>query len=137
MCLGVSVAKVSLALVLSHSSHLLKDSPAAPPSVSRITKSHVLHQIGLSASVQFSHSVLSDSVTPWTAARQASLSITKSRSLLRLMSIELVMSSNHLILCHPLLSRLQSFSASLFFASSGQSIGVSASASVLPMNIQD
>ena len=41
--------------------------------------------------------------TPWTAAHQASLSITKSRSLLRLKSIELVMSSNHLILCHPLL----------------------------------
>ena len=53
--------------MLSHSSHLLKDSPAAPPSVSRITKSHVLHQIGLSASVQFSHSVLSDSMTPWTS----------------------------------------------------------------------
>ena len=46
---------------------------------------------------------MSDSVTPWTAARQASLSITNSRSLLRLMSIELVMPSNHLLLCHPLL----------------------------------
>ena len=42
-------------------------------------------------------------VTSWTAARQASLSITNSRSLLKLMSIELVMPSNHLILCHPLL----------------------------------
>ena len=42
-------------------------------------------------------------VTPWTAARQASLSITNSQSLLKLMSIELVMPSNHLILCHPLL----------------------------------
>ena len=41
--------------------------------------------------------------TPWTAARQASLSITNSRSLLKLMSIDLVMPSNHLILCHPLL----------------------------------
>ena len=41
--------------------------------------------------------------TPWTTARQASLSITNSRSLLKLMSIELVMPSNHLILCHPLL----------------------------------
>ena len=40
--------------------------------------------------------------TPWTAARQASLSITNTRSLLKPMSIELVMSSNHLILCHPL-----------------------------------
>ena len=43
------------------------------------------------------------SVTPWTAAPQASLSITSSQRLLKLMSIELVMSSNHLILCHPLL----------------------------------
>ena len=43
------------------------------------------------------------SVTPWTAARRASLSITSFRSLLRLMSSELMMSSNHLILCHPLL----------------------------------
>ena len=42
-------------------------------------------------------------VTTWTAARQASLSITNSQSLLRLISIELVMPSNHLILCHPLL----------------------------------
>ena len=42
-------------------------------------------------------------VTPWTASRQASLSITNSRSLLKLMSIELVMPSNHLILCRPLL----------------------------------
>ena len=41
--------------------------------------------------------------TPWTAARQASLSITNSQSLPKLMSIESVMSSNHLILCHPLL----------------------------------
>ena len=46
---------------------------------------------------------MSDSAIPWTAARQASLSITNSRSLLRLMSIESVMPSNHLILCHPLL----------------------------------
>ena len=42
-------------------------------------------------------------VTPWTAARQASLSITNARSLLKLMSIKLVIPSNHLILCHPLL----------------------------------
>ena len=48
--------------------------------------------------VQFSRSVVSDSGTPWTAARQASLSITNSQSLLKLMSIESVMSSNHLIL---------------------------------------
>ena len=42
-------------------------------------------------------------MTPWTAARQASLSITNSQSLPKLMSIESVMPSNHLILCHPLL----------------------------------
>ena len=42
-------------------------------------------------------------VTPWTAAHQASLSITNSWSILKLMSIESVMPSNHLILCHPLL----------------------------------
>ena len=78
-----------------------------------------------------------------TAARQASLSITNSQSLLKLMPIELVMPSNHLILCYPFLLLLQSFPASgsfpmiQFFASGGQSIGASASASVLPMNIQD
>ena len=53
--------------------------------------------------VQFSHSVVSDSATPWTAAPQASLSITNSQSLLKLMSIKPVMPSNHLILCRPLL----------------------------------
>ena len=69
--------------------------------------------------------------TPWTAARQASLSITNSQSLLKLMSIELMMLSNHLNLCRPLLC-LQSFPASgsfprsQFFASGGQSVGVSA-----------
>ena len=54
-------------------------------------------------SVQFSRSVVSDSVIPFTAARQASLSITNSRSLLKLVSIELMMPSIHLILCCPLL----------------------------------
>ena len=54
-------------------------------------------------SVQFSRSVMSDSATPSTTARQAFLSITNSRSLPKLTSIESVMPSNHLILCHPLL----------------------------------
>ena len=78
--------------------------------------------------------------TPWTVACQAPLSSTISQSLLKLMSIESVMPSNHLILCCPFSSCLQSFSASgsfpmvQLFASGGQSIG--ASASVLPMNIQ-
>ena len=52
---------------------------------------------------QFSCSVVSNSATTWTASCQASLSITNSQSLLKLMSIELVMPSNHLLLCHPLL----------------------------------
>ena len=71
--------------------------------------------------------------TPWTAAYQASLSITSSQSLLKLNSIESVMPSNHLILCHPLVLLLQSFPASgsfpksQFFESGGQSIGVAAS----------
>ena len=74
---------------------------------------------------------------------QASLPFTVSWSLLKLMSVQPVMSSNHLILCHPLLSCLQSFPASgsfpmsQFFASGSQNIGVSASTSVLPMNTQD
>ena len=55
------------------------------------------------SSVQFSRSVLFDSETPWAAARQVSLSITNSWSLLKFMSIELVMPFNHIILCHPLL----------------------------------
>ena len=59
------------------------------------------------SSVQFSRSVMSDSATPWIAARQASLvmasSITNSQSLLKLMSIELVIASSHLFLCCPLL----------------------------------
>ena len=54
-------------------------------------------------SVQFSHSVVSDSATPWIAACQASLSIINSRSSLRLTSIKSMMPSSHLILCRPLL----------------------------------
>ena len=93
------------------------------------------------SSVQFRHSVVSDSLGPY--GHQASLSITNSWSSLKFMSIELVMPSNHLILCHPLLLLLQSFPASgsfpmsQFFASGGRSIRVSSATSVLPMNIQD
>ena len=81
--------------------------------------------------------------TPWTAAHQASLSITNSWSLLKLMSIESIMPRNHLILCRPLLlppsifPASGSFPMSWLFASGSQSIGASFSASVLPMNIQD
>ena len=80
-------------------------------------------------------------VTSCTAACQASLSITIPPSLLKLMSIESVMLSNHLILCRSLLlpsifPASGSFPMSQFFPSCGQSIGASASASALPMNIQ-
>ena len=82
-------------------------------------------------------------VIPWTAACQAPLSFAISQSLLKFMSIESVIPSNHLVLCGLLSSCLQSFPESgsfpmsQFFASGDQSIGASASASVLPMNIQD
>ena len=96
----------------------------------------------ISHSVQFSRSVVSNSATPWITAREASQSITNSRNSLRLTSIESVMPSSHLILCHPLLLLPQSFPASESFPVSqlftwgGQSIGVSASASVLLMNTE-
>ena len=82
-------------------------------------------------------------VTPWNAACQASLSFNNFWSLLKLMSIMSVMPSNHLILYRPLLlppsnfSSIRVFSNESFFASGGKSIGVSTSASVLPINIQD
>ena len=82
-------------------------------------------------------------MTPWTAAHQAFLSITNSQSLLKLISIESVMPSIHLIFVIPFSSCLQSFPSSgsfqmsQLFTSGGQSIGVSASASILPMNTQD
>ena len=66
--------------------------------------------------VQFSHSVISDSVTPWTAAGQAFLSITNPWNLLKLMPMELVMPSNHLILCHPLLLLPSIFSSIRVFS---------------------
>ena len=96
------------------------------------------------SSVQFSHSVACDSATPCTAALQASLSMsnTNAQSLVKHLSIDWW--------CHPTISSsvisssgLQSFPApgsfqmSQFFASGGQSIGVSVSTSVLSMNIQD
>ena len=80
---------------------------------------------------------------PGTAAQQTSLSFTSFWSLLKLTSIEPMMPSNHLSLCHPLIlppsifPRLGSSLMSQLFASGGQSIGASASASVLPRNIQD
>ena len=79
----------------------------------------------------------------WIAAHQASLSITNSQSLLKLMSIESVMLFKHFILCHPLLLLPSMFPSIRVFSSESvlhirwPSIGVSSSASVLPMNIQD
>ena len=67
-------------------------------------------------SVQFSNSAVSNSLTPWTAACQASLSITNSHSLLKLMSIESVMPSNHLILCCPFLLLPSIFSSIRVFS---------------------
>ena len=81
-------------------------------------------------------------LTPWTAAHHTSLSFTISWSLLKLMSTELLMPSNHLILSSPSppalnVSQNQGlFPVNHLFASGGQSIGAPASVSVLPMNIQ-
>ena len=81
--------------------------------------------------------------TPLTAACQASLSISKSHSLLKLVSVVLVMPSNRLIHCrslllpHSIFPSIRVFLMSQFFTSSGQSIRVSASTSVLSVNIQD
>ena len=97
------------------------------------------------SSVQFIQSLsrLRPFPTPWITANQASLSITNSWSLLKLMSIESVMPSSHLILCHPFLllppipPSIRDFPMSQLFASGGQSIGVSSLAPVLPMNTQE
>ena len=80
--------------------------------------------------------------TPWTAAGQASLSFTISQNLLKLISIESVMTSNHLILYHPLLlpsifPSIRVFSNESVLCLRWPNIRVSISASVLPMNIQD
>ena len=101
-------------------------------------------------SIQFSSVTQSCLIlaTPWTAACQASLSITNSRSLPKLISIESLMPSNHLILYHPILLLPSIFPSIRVFSkeSDGQvlefhirwsSIGISASTSVLPMNTQD
>ena len=78
----------------------------------------------------------------WTIARQASLSSTISRNLLKFMSIEAMMPSNHVIFCHPLFlllsifPRIRVFTMSQLFASCGQNIAALASAPVLLMNIK-
>ena len=93
--------------------------------------------------VQFSCSFVSDSLRPNEPQHARALSITNSRSPPKPMSIESMMPSNHLILCCPLLllpsifPSVRVFSNESVFTSGGQSIRVSASAPVLPMNIQD
>ena len=115
-----------------------------------------LNKLIYSLSTQFSCSVLADFATPWTALYQASLSITKSQSLIKLMSIESVMPSNHLIFCRPLLLPPSILPSIRIFSNesvlrimcidhthdehtqtSHQGIEMSASVSVLPKNIQD
>ena len=124
-----SLEELMLKLKLQYFSHLMRRADSLEKTL----------MLGKFSSVQLlSHVQLF--VTPWT---QASLSFTITGSLLKLMSIESVMPFSHLILCCCFSSRLQSFPASgsfpmsQFFASGGQRIGALASASVLPMNIQD
>ena len=88
-----------------------------PPQIKSATVSPVIDSnCRLSSSVEFSSVVQScpTILTPWTAACQASLAITNSQSLLRLMSIKSVISSNHLILCRPLLMPLTFSSIKVF-----------------------
>ena len=104
------------------------------------TQLREFHTHSLSSVQSLSHVQLF--VIPWTAALQPSLSITNSRSLLKLMSTESVMPSNHLILCCPFLPpsvfpRTRVFSRESVLCIRWPSTGISVSASVLPMNIQD
>ena len=108
------------------------------------TQFHFFYDFCLQFSSVQSLSPVQHFATPRTAARQASLSITNSQSLLKLLSIESMMPSNHFILLSPPFSSCpQSFPASgsfplcPLFASGDQSFGASASAAVLPMNIQN
>ena len=142
-----SVSAALLVFVISVAPSFLVQTEAgcscstAPPKV----KGLAIHPCGWNSKrkilLLFSSSIMSDSATPWTAACQASLSFTISRSLLKVTFIELVMPpiSSSIV---PFSSCLQSFPASgsfpvsQLFPSGGQSIGASASASVLLMNIQ-
>ena len=115
--------------------------PSGPWVSGAPSESHGEAHTGHRVSLLFSHRRVWLFATPWTAARQASLSFAISQSLLKLMSIKLVMPSNHLVL-HPFSSCLQSFPASesllmnRVLTLGGQSTEASASASVLPINLQ-
>ena len=110
-----------------------------------ISEFYNLHLLVILQFSQFSHTIVYDCLWPHGPQHARPLCpIINRQNLLKRMSIESVMPSNHLILCHPLLlPPLQSFPASGFYqmsqflASGGQIIGISASASVLPMDIQD
>ena len=129
---GKTMKNLDLALKRRDISLLIKRSPQSQTSV---VYPVVMYQF---SSVSQLCSTLCNPMNP---ARQASLSITNSQSSPKPMSIELVMPSNHLILCCPLLllpsifPSIRVFSMSQLFTSGGQSIGVSASTSALPMNI--
>ena len=99
-------------------------------------------KIILRITIQLSHSVMSNFCNPMDCSTPDFPVHHQSQSLLKLMSIMSVMPSKHLILCHPLLPpslfpSIRVFSNESIFTSGGQSIGVTASASVLPMNIQN
>ena len=140
----VSSGQQSESAIHGHISTLFKIlSPYTKPKLLTINLSSLEWQSGAFYDSVQSLSHVRLFVIPWTAACQAFLSFTISWSLLKFTSVELVMPSSHLIFVILFFSCLQSFSASgyfptsQFFASGGQSIGASASASVLPMNIQD
>ena len=127
----------------THSSVLAWRTPGMgePSGLPSMGSHRVGHDWSDLAAVQFSHSVMSNSLWPHGLEHaRPPLSITNSQNLLKHTSIESVMPSNHLILCHPLLllpsifSTSGSFQISQLFASGGQNIGVSASTSELPMN---
>jgi len=129
----VSSQKVlTIDITFSHSSRIFLSSLVI--SIRFITKPKGYHSVQSLSHVQLF-------ATPWTAAHQASLSITNYQSLLKLMSIESVMHPTISSSVVPFTSHLQSFPASgsfpmsWFFALGGQTIGVSASTSILPMNI--
>ena len=140
---GYSSHKIKRCLLLGRKAMRNLDNVLKSKDITLPTKVHIAKAMIFPISSVQSLSCARLFANPWTAARQASLSITNSQSLLKLMSIELVMPSNHLILCRPFSYYPQSFPASgsfqvsQLFTSRGQSIGVSASASVLPTNIQD
>ena len=140
----VSSGQQSESAIHGHISTLFKIlSPYTKPKLLTINLSSLEWQSGAFYDSVQSLSHVRLFVIPWTAACQAFLSFTISWSLLKFTSVELVMPSSHLIFVILFFSCLQSFSASgsfptsQFFASGGQSIGASASASVLPMNTQD